>query len=173
MKLHLLAVAIPLVTFTLLASEANAPGVRAPLEPAAQRKAAPEIPLQNASGKAVNFRDYRGKIVLLDFWATWCHGCKEEIPWFSDLHRKYSEKGLVVVGVSMDSEGWKVVKPFAASANIPYTIVMGNDAAWKPYNLEALPDTFLIDREGRIAAAYRGLVDRNDIESNVAAMLRP
>jgi cytochrome c biogenesis protein CcmG/thiol:disulfide interchange protein DsbE len=94
------------------------------------------------------------------------------MPWFSDLHQKYSDKGLVVLGVSMDDEGWKVVKPFTASADIPYTIVLGSDEAMKEYKLEALPGTFLIDREGRISASYRGLVDRGDIESNIATMLR-
>ena len=144
---------------------------RATVQPANQRKPAPEFALQDSSGKTVSLKDYRGKVVLLDFWATWCHGCKLEIPWFADFARKYSSKGLEVVGVSLDSDGWKVVKPFIETANVPYTIILGNDAMAKTYGIENMPDTFLIDRQGRIAAAYNGLVDKDNVESNLRTML--
>jgi peroxiredoxin len=145
--------------------------VRAALRPANQRKPAPEFTLQDSSGKTVSLKDYRGKSVLLDFWATWCHGCKLEIPWFAEFSRKYSAQGLTVVGVSLDSDGWKVVKPFIATSKVPYTIVLGNDAMAKTYGIENMPDTFLIDREGRIAAAYSGVVDKDNVEANLRTML--
>ena len=156
---------------TMIVSAAEQGGLRAVLEVPQQRRSAPGITLQEASGNIFDLKQYRGKVVLLNFWATWCHGCGEEIPWFSEFYGKYSAKGLAVVGVSMDADGWKVVKPFAKSAHIPYTIVLGTDKAGKDYGIEGMPDSFLIDREGRIAAAYRGLVDRYDIETNIENMV--
>jgi len=145
--------------------------VRANRQPAGQRKAASEFALEDGSGRQISLKDYRGKVVLLDFWATWCHGCKLEIPWFADFSRKYRDKGVVVVGVSLDSDGWKVVTPFIKTAEIPYGIVLGNDDVAKAYGIENMPDTFLIDREGRIAAAYNGVVDRQSVDNNLQALL--
>lgn len=153
----------------LMASEPS--GSAAPLLPASQRKPAPEFALQDSFGKTVSLKDYRGKVVLLDFWATWCHGCKLEIPWFAEFSRKYGNKGVAVVGVSLDSDGWKVVSPFIKTEQIPYQIVLGNDTVAKSYSIENMPDTFLIDREGRIAAVYNGMVDRQNIDENLRAML--
>ena len=164
-----------LVAATLLAlgtsMAADQDTSRAALQPASQRKPAPEFALQDSSGKTVSLKDYRGKVVLLDFWATWCHGCKLEIPWFAEFSRKYSVRGLTVVGVSLDSDGWKVVKPFITTSKVPYTIVLGNDAMAKTYGIENMPDTFLIDSEGRIAAAYSGVVDKGNVEANLQTML--
>lgn len=154
-----------------LAAAADPATVRAPLQPAADRKAAPEIHLHDASGKTVTLKKYRGKVVLLDFWATWCHGCKEEIPWFAGFQRKYGGKGLRVVGVSLDDDGWKAIRPFLQTADVPYRIVLGDDATAAQYGIKNMPDTFLIDRQGRIAAAYTGLVDRDDVEANLRTML--
>lgn len=145
--------------------------VSAPLQPIMQRKPAPELRLRDSSGRMIRLKNYRGKIVVLDFWATWCHGCKEETPWFAEFQRKYGVQGVNVVGVSLDDEGWKVVKPFMKSANIPYTIVLGDQATAKEYGIVNMPDTFLIDRNGRIAAKYAGLVSRDDVEANLRKML--
>jgi cytochrome c biogenesis protein CcmG/thiol:disulfide interchange protein DsbE len=147
------------------------PAVTASIQPPNQRRPAPEFALKDGAGKTVSLKKYRGKIVLLDFWATWCHGCKEEIPWFAAFERKYSGKGLRVIGVSLDEEGWKAVRPFLAGADVPYCIVVGDEATTKKYAIENMPDTFLIDRKGKIAAAYLGLVDRNNIEANIQIML--
>jgi len=155
--------------FTAIAS-AQPAGV-AKIQPEPARHPAPEFQLRDPAGKKVNLKQYRGKIVLLDFWATWCHGCKEEIPWFADFERKYSAKGLRVIGVSLDGDGWKVVRPFLAGADIPYRIVLGDDAVAKQYGIENMPDTFLIDRRGKIAASYTGMVDRANVEDNIRAML--
>jgi cytochrome c biogenesis protein CcmG/thiol:disulfide interchange protein DsbE len=150
---------------------ADQPGVRAELQLADLRKPAPEFALQDVSGKLVRLNEYRGKVVLLDFWATWCHGCKQEIPWFVEFDRKYRSSGLVVVGISMDGDGWKVVTPFLKTAGVPYQIVLGDEATAKKYGIEGMPDTFLIDREGRIAAAYNGMVDSDDLGRNIQNLL--
>lgn len=146
-------------------------GSRAALVPSAQRKAAPGVDLKDSTGKQFTLKDYRGKILLLDFWATWCHGCKQEMPWFADFDRKYRDSGLAVVGVSMDDDGWKVVSPFIKSTGVPYQIVLGDEKTAKSYQIENMPDTFLVDREGRIAAVYRGMVDRENLEANIRSVL--
>ncbi|HKU27594.1 MAG TPA: TlpA disulfide reductase family protein [Candidatus Sulfotelmatobacter sp.] len=169
MKLPVIAMSTLLMAGILMASEPA--GAPAPLLPASQRKQAPEFALQDSSGKVVSLKDYRGKVVLLDFWATWCHGCKLEIPWFAELSRKFTDKDVAVVGVSLDSDGWKVVNPFIKAAQIPYQIVLGNDAVGRAYGIENMPDTFLIDRTGHIAAMYNGVVDIQNVDKNLRTML--
>jgi len=145
---------------------------RAPLQAEAERKPAAKFALHDANGKTVKLDQYRGKVVLLDFWATWCTGCKLEIPWFSEFQKSFGAKRLAVVGVSLDEDGWKVLRPFLAEHPVPYRMLLGDEATAKSYGIEAMPDTFLIDRQGRIAAAYRAaIVDRADIEANIRALI--
>jgi cytochrome c biogenesis protein CcmG/thiol:disulfide interchange protein DsbE len=154
-----------------VAGAADQPTVRAALQSVKERKPAPEFALKDADGRTVQLKNYRGKVVLLDFWATWCHGCKQEIPWFAEFQRKYGAKGLAVVGVSMD-ESWKVVKPFLAATDVPYRILLADEPTAQRYGIKGMPDTFLIDRKGKVAAAYlAGLVDKDDVEANIKAML--
>jgi peroxiredoxin len=156
-----------------IAAAGDQPFVRAALQPATERKPAPDFVLKDSSGKTVKLKNYRGKVLLLDFWATWCHGCKEEIPWFSEFEKVYGKKGLVVVGVSMDEDGWKAVKPFLAETHVPYRMLLGDEATAKRYGIGNLPDTFLIDRNGKVAAAYvAGMVDKDDVEANIKAILK-
>jgi peroxiredoxin len=133
---------------------------------------APDFALKDASGKTVKLADYRGKVVLLDFWATWCTGCKEEIPWFIEFQQTYAARGFTAVGVSMDEGGWGVLTPFLASHKIPYPILLGDDRIEKSYAIEGMPDTFLIDRHGKIAATYRAKkVDKDACEAKIKALL--
>jgi peroxiredoxin len=132
---------------------------------------APGFELQDPSGKTIQLKDYRGKVVLVDFWATWCTGCKEEIPWFVQFQETYGKKGYATVGVSMD-DGWSVLKPFLADHPIPYTVVLGNEAIAKLYGIEGMPDTFLIDRHGKIAAAYLARkVNKDEVEAKIKTLL--
>jgi peroxiredoxin len=147
-------------------------GIRAPLLAVNDRQAAPEFALKDAAGNTARLKDYRGKVLLLDFWATWCTGCKKEIPWFAGFQKTYGPDGFAVVGISMDDGGWKVLKPFLDQAKIPYRILLADGTTAQRYGITNMPDTFLIDQDGRIAAAYRaGLVDKDDVEANVRAML--
>jgi peroxiredoxin len=161
-----------LLALACIAGSADQPGVRAALRPAGERQAAPAFALQDSSGKTIGLKNYQGKVVLLDFWATWCTGCKQEIPWFSEFQQAYRSRGLAVIGVSLDDGGWQVLKPFLAEHHVPYTMLLGNDAMARQYGIETMPDTFLIDRQGKVAAAYiAGLVNRDDIEANIKALL--
>jgi peroxiredoxin len=155
-----------------IATGADQPTVRAALTPPSERKVAPAFTLKDSLDKTAKLSRYRGKVVLLDFWATWCTGCKREIPWFSEFQLKYAKRGLAVVGVSLDEDGWKALKPFLAEHPIPYRILLGDDSTAQSYGIQSMPDTFLIDRQGRLAAAYiAGIVDRDDIEANIKTVL--
>jgi len=149
-----------------------APGAAA-VQPDLTRKPAPDFTLKDADGKQVRLADYRGKVVLLDFWATWCGPCRIEIPWFTEMERKNKDKGFAVLGVSMDDEGWKVVKPFVGEMKINYRVLLGTDQAAHDYGgLDALPTTFLIDRDGKIASVHVGLTSRKDFEDGVEQLLQ-
>ena len=155
-----------------IAAAADPAFVRAALQPEERRKPAPEFALKDASNKTVRLKDYQGKVVLLDFWATWCTGCKKEIPWFSEFQARYAAQGFAVVGVSLDEGGWTVLKPFLAEHKIPYQMLLGDNGTADRFGIKSMPDTFLIDREGRLAAAYlAALVDRDNIEANIKALL--
>jgi len=146
----------------------------ASVKPAQDRKEAPEFTLKDADGKVVHLADYRGKVVLLDFFATWCGPCKIEIPWFTELERKNKDRGFSVLGVSMDDEGWEVVKPFLVELGVNYRVVIGNDQTAQLYGgVDALPTTFLIDQAGKIAAVHVGLAAKKDFEDGIQQLLSP
>ncbi|HTQ53218.1 MAG TPA: TlpA disulfide reductase family protein [Bryobacteraceae bacterium] len=145
----------------------------ASVKPATERRAAPDFALKDADGKTVRLSDYKGKVVLLDFWATYCGPCKIEIPWFMDFERKHKDQGFSVLGVSMDDDGWDAVKPFINDLAINYRVVVGNDATAEKYGgIEALPTTFLIDRDGNIASVHVGLTSKSEIEDDIEQLLQ-
>ena len=138
------------------------------------RHAAPDFALKDADGKTVHLSDYKGKVVLVDFWATWCGPCRIEIPWFMDLERTRKDKGFEVLGISMDDNGWEDVKPFLAQMKVNYRVVIGDDATTTAYGgVESLPTAFLIDKQGKIAAIHIGLDGggRKEFEDGVDQLL--
>ena len=154
--------------------------VHAQLVAPENRKPAPAFHLVSNSGKAMQVSDYRGKIVLLNFWATDCGGCKIELPSLIAIENTYHDAAFTTVGISMDiswenlknaDEAWTRVKPFIVSHKLNYPILMGDDSLFKSYGLDALPATFLIDKSGRIAATYVGIVSQSDVEANIKTLL--
>jgi cytochrome c biogenesis protein CcmG/thiol:disulfide interchange protein DsbE len=144
-----------------------------PVKPDQDRHQAPDFALKDVNGQTVRLSDYRGKVVLLDFWATWCGPCEIEIPWFMDLERRNKDKGFAVLGVSMDDDGWESVKPFLSKLGVNYRVVIGDSETAQLYGgVDALPTTFLIDRDGKIAAIHVGLADRKDFEDGVEQLLQ-
>jgi thiol-disulfide isomerase/thioredoxin len=136
-------------------------------------KPAPQLALKDASGKTVTLEKYHGKVVLIDFWATWCTGCKEEMPWFVEYQKEFGTKKFAVIGVAMDDEGWKVVAPFLKShKQFRYKMVVGDQATADRFGWGSmLPDSFLIDQRGYLVEAYHGKVDRAATEARIAELL--
>jgi peroxiredoxin len=137
------------------------------------RKPAPDFTLTDASGQYVKLSDYKGKVVLLNFWATWCGPCTLEIPWFEQFEQQYKSKGFEVLGVSMDEDGWSVIKPYIAEHKVNYRILLGNDTVGQLYGgVDSLPTTFIIDRDGRFAfAPHVGLAEKNEYLNEIQTLL--
>jgi peroxiredoxin len=146
--------------------------VRAAVKPEKERKLAPDFSLKDSSGKTVKLSEYRGKVVLLNFWATWCGPCKIEIPWFIDFQQQYKDRDLVVLGISMDEDGWTSVKPYVEQKKINYRVAIGTEELSTLYGgVDALPTTFMIDRAGRIASTHLGLVSKSEYQTEIQDLL--
>ncbi|PYT98800.1 MAG: hypothetical protein DMG38_14100 [Acidobacteria bacterium] len=162
-------IAFVVLTISCLALRATVPD----LTPAGSRKPLPEVALTDSEGTAVKLSAYKGRVVLLDFWATWCEGCKQEIPWFMEFQDKYNKTGLTVVGASLDDDGWKSVTPYLREHKINYRIVMGTFESAKPLGVDkGMPVTLLIDRTGKIADLHVGMVDKAAFEREIQNLLK-
>jgi peroxiredoxin len=136
-------------------------------------KTAANFELKGLDGRPVRLSDFKGKVVLLDFWATWCPPCRMEIPGFVELQKRHAAQGFTVLGVALDQDGASVVKPFADKIGINYPLAIGNaDIAGTYGGIESIPTTFLIDRKGTILQTYVGAHDAETFERDVQAALR-
>ncbi len=134
--------------------------------------APPDFEATDASGATFRLSDYQGKVILLNFWATWCRPCQEEIPWFVEFQRVYGDKGLAVIGVSMDEGGWKAVRPVLESQKINYRVAIGDSELAQKYGgLESLPQSLLIDRKGRRLVAHSGITTKSQYEREIVRAL--
>ena len=137
-----------------------------------QGQPAPDFALASLDGKTVKLSDFRGKAVLLNFWATWCEPCKVEMPWFVELQKKYGPQGLQVLGIAMDDSGAKEIGDFAKKMEVNYPIVIGKESVGDQYGgIPYLPSTFYIDRDGKVVDRIFGLVSRSEIESDIQKAL--
>jgi peroxiredoxin len=133
---------------------------------------APDFIFPGAEGGFIHFSAYRGQVVLLNFWATWCPPCLVEIPWFAEFERTLGKRGFAVIGLSMDGSGLKALQSFREAHGIPYTLGLGYDALAQRFGgVDSLPETLLIDRNGRIAAKYTGIVSRDKYEGAIRELL--
>jgi thiol-disulfide isomerase/thioredoxin len=144
-------------------------------------KPEPDLSLKDLDGKPVSLADYKGKVVFLNFWATWCDPCRVEIPWLIDMQSKYASRGFTVVGVAMDEEGKSVVAPFIAKERFDvngqqlpmgYPILLGTDeAADKFGGILGYPTSFLISRDGKIVEKFQGLKSSDELMKAIEAHL--
>ena len=135
-------------------------------------KQAPEFTLLDINGNKVNLSDFKGKVVILDFWATWCPPCIAEIPHFIELYDEYKNRGLEVIGISVDWNGQRVVPPFAKESGINYILLLGDDEVADLYGgIISIPTTFILDREGGIRKRYMGYRDKEVFERDIKELL--
>jgi cytochrome c biogenesis protein CcmG/thiol:disulfide interchange protein DsbE len=160
------------------ASSGNAPQYVSPLK----GRPAPEFTLEDLNGKKVSLASYKGKAVLINFWATWCAPCKIETPWLIELRNQYATQGFEVLGISEDdldlgdtlklSTEKKEIARSVQQMQIPYPVLIDGDAISQPYGgLDELPTSFFVDRKGTIVAAQLGLTSKDDIEANIRKSL--
>jgi thiol-disulfide isomerase/thioredoxin len=157
-----------------LAAAAQRPLHAAPADPGATAAAlpAPAWKLRDLEGHEVSSDQFKGKVLVVDFWATWCGPCVGEIPGYIALQKKYGPAGLVIVGVSLDQKGPDHVRRFAQAKGMNYIVVMGDDQVVEAFGgIAAIPTTFLISREGRILHQKTGAVPPEEYERLVQAAL--
>ena len=143
--------------------------------------AAPEVTFKDLDGKGVPLSQYKDKVVLVNFWATWCEPCQVEIPWLIEMQQKYSSKGFTILGVDADDEGNNVVSAYTAKERfnvngeklpMNYPILRGNDdVADKFGGLLGYPTSFLISRDGKIVKKTQGLIDYEEITKAIEGQL--
>jgi len=146
-----------------------------------RKSAAPDVTFKDLDGKEVSLASLKGKVVVVNFWATWCDPCREEIPWLIEYQQKYADKGFTILGVAMDEEGKPTVQPFVETTpfnvnghptTMNYPIVLGNDElADKFGGLLGMPTSFVISRDGKIAKKYIGLVNREALAKDIEGLL--
>jgi peroxiredoxin len=147
-------------------SAAGAPGAQ-------DRRLAPEFTLKDLDGRDVRLADFRGQVVMVNFWATWCPPCRAEIPDFIELQDQQGSKGLRIVGISLDDEGAAKVAPFAAQNRINYTMLVNGNAAASAFGVsEGIPTTYLLDRQGRIVERRVGVAPREHWRQLIASLLQ-
>jgi len=145
-------------------------------------KPAPAFTLEDLSGKKLSLADYKGKAVLINFWATWCAPCKIETPWLIELRNQYGAQGFEVLGISADdldrgdaqklSEDKRQIAHFVQQEHIPYPVLIDADSISQPYGgLDSLPASFYVDRNGIVVAAQLGLISKEEIEANIKKAL--
>lgn len=141
--------------------------------PKLRGKKAPSFTLKTQDGRKVSLADYKGKAVLVNFWATWCVPCKLEMPWFVDLHKQYASQGFEILGVDEDDEkDHGQIDKFAKKIGVNYPILLGNDTTSKAYGgVDVLPTSFYVGRNGKVVEEAAGLISRDEIEANIKKAL--
>jgi thiol-disulfide isomerase/thioredoxin len=163
MKSLLSVIAIALIVSACSSSESSS---------SAKLNQAPGFALEGLDGKTVDFKEYQGKLVLVDFWATWCPPCRRSIPHLAELHKKYSNRGFAVVGISLDQTGRESVASFARANAIPYTVLMGSQDVAESWNIGGgIPVAILVNREGAVVEKIVGYKDSEFWERKIAQYL--
>lgn len=133
---------------------------------------APEWTLNDVDGNPVSFAQFKGKVVVVDFWATWCPPCRVEIPGYIELQEQYAKDDLVIIGVSLDRKGPEVVKSFMEKHGMNYVVVMGNEETVEAFGgFRGIPTTFIIDREGNIRDKKTGSEEKKIFEARLKTYL--
>jgi thiol-disulfide isomerase/thioredoxin len=142
---------------------------------------APDFTLKDLDGKDVSLRQFQGKVVLINFWATWCDACYVETPWLIEMQQKYADKGFTILGVALDEEGKSVVAPWVAKERfnvngqklpMSYPILLGNDAMTDKFGgLLGYPTSILVSRDGKLIKRITGLISYEEISKAIESQL--
>ena len=157
--------------FPSIAANRKATAASSEIVPATQRQWAPDFTVVDLQGKPVKLKALKGRVILLDFWAIACGGCKLELPWYVGFDQRYRSRGLSLIGLDMYGESPDAVRSFATAHQMQYPIAVGTDAIGDLYHLREMPLTILIDRQGRIAVSHSGVVDPKVFESDIIRLL--
>ena len=137
-----------------------------------REKPAPAFTLKSVDGKTVSLSDYKGKAVLLNFWATWCGPCKLEMPWLIQMQKKYASQGFTVLGISEDDGSAKEVSDFMAKMGVDYPVLMYDDQMNRAYGgIDYLPTSYYIGRDGKVIIESGGLISESEMEANIEKIL--
>lgn len=137
----------------------------------AARPALPDVRFTDVQGRPVEISALRGKVVLLTFWTTTCGQCQTEMSWFTEFQHAYRDRNLVVLGVSLDQEGWTRVRPYLERGRINYDVVVATREAAQPIIGASIPTTLIVDRQGRIAVRHVGFCSRDEYERDLQRVL--
>jgi len=156
----------------VIVEEKPAESLGAEAPPAPSYELAPSFTLKDLDGENVSLSDFSGKVIILDFWATWCPPCIKEIPHFIELYEQYKDKGCVIVGIALDREGINIVKPFVQKNKIEYPVLISDRQVPQAYGgINSIPTTFVIDSAGNIRKRYVGYRDKSVFEADIKMLL--
>jgi len=138
----------------------------------AQQQQAVNFSLKSSDGTSYELSKYKGKVVVVNFWATWCGPCRKEIPDFIEAYKKYKSKGLEIIGISLDQDGWTKVTPYVKQSNINYPVVLGDEKVVQNYGgFNAIPTTFIVDKNGNIVDQHTGTMSLKQLEAKLKPLL--
>ena len=148
------------------------------IEGVGEERGAPRFTLLNLKGEKVDSADFRGKVILLNFWATWCSPCRQEIPGLNDLYHQYKEGGVAVIGIALDRGGAEEIQKFVKKFRVDYINAIGDEAVVKAFSripgigpIEGIPVTFIIDRKGQICRRFVGFTEKRVLEEAIRQVL--
>jgi peroxiredoxin len=160
---HIWSISIIALVFFIVAGNAQS----------SKRQKAPNFALSSQNGKVIELVKLKGKVVLVNFWATWCPPCRAEIPDFIDVYNIYKSKGFEIVGIALDEEGWQKVAPFMKEAKINYPIVLGTRTITQAYGgIDGIPTTFIVDKDGYIVEHQVGMLTKTALEKALKKYLK-
>ena len=160
------------VALLLVAGLAAGPPAPAAASPRAARPVAPAFALRDLEGKVVRLADYKGKVVLVDFWATWCGPCRRELPHLKALQDRFGRQGFVVLGISVDHQGQDRVRTFVKRNGVTWPTLLADATVLADYgDVRAIPTKFVIDRDGRVADRMLGYAAEKDLEAAIRPLL--
>ncbi|MBN1398169.1 MAG: TlpA family protein disulfide reductase [Bacteroidetes bacterium] len=134
---------------------------------------APNFSLQTKDGEIIELENLRGRVVLINFWATWCPPCRAEIPDFIEVYNSYKSKGFEIIGIALDGEGWVKVAPYMKEAKINYPVVLGSENIVRQYGgFNSIPTSFIIDKKGYVAGVQTGYLPKEDLIKKLKSLLK-